>query len=167
MTVTTDAKLVLTTPSDLEVVGTRVFDAPRELVFRAFNDPDLLARWWSPRSNSLVVEAMDTRVGGRWRYVLDPDENGNGIAFSGEYREITPPVRIARTFNFEPVGPGHEVLETVEFEELEGGRTRMTSTSLFLRVEDRDGMLRSGMESGYSESLETLSALLAELQASA
>ncbi len=165
MAVTADTKLVLTTLSDIEVVGTRVFDAPRELVFRAYNDPTLIPRWWSPRSHTVVVETMDTTVGGKWRYIIDPDENGHGTAFSGEYREITPPVRIARTFNFEPVGPGHEVLETVEFEELAGGRTRMTTTSLFLRQEDRDEMLRSGMESGYSESLERLDELLDELKA--
>ncbi len=166
MTSTGDTTLVLTTPSDLEIVGTRVFDAPRELVFRAFNDPELIPRWWGPRGYTTVVERHDARVGGRWRY-LQRLPSGEEVAFSGEYREIAPPSRIARTFNFEPIGPGHEVLETVELEELEDGRTRMTTTSRFLSKEDRDGMIESGMEGGYSESLERLDELLAELKASA
>jgi uncharacterized protein YndB with AHSA1/START domain len=78
-----------------------------------------------------------------------------------------PPSRVARTFNFEQIGPGHEVLETVELEELEGGRTNMTTTMLFLSKEDRDAMLESGMEGGYSESLERLDEVLEELKASA
>jgi uncharacterized protein YndB with AHSA1/START domain len=167
MAATGDTTLVLTIRSDREVVATRVFDAPRELVFRAYNDPDLIPRWWSPRAHTTVVDKMDTRVGGKWRYVMDPDASGAGIAFSGEYREIVPPARISRTSNFEQIGPGHEALETVEFEALEDGRTRMTTTMLFLSVEDRDGMLQSGMESGYSESLQRLDELLEELEASA
>ncbi|MBJ7595953.1 MAG: SRPBCC family protein [Candidatus Dormibacteraeota bacterium] len=151
-------------PLDLEVVGTRVFDAPRELVFRAYNDPALVPRWWGPRSETLVVEEMDVRMGGGWRYRMK-DATGNEFAFFGEYREIVPPSRIARTFNYEPIGPGHETLETVELEELDDGRTRMISTQRFLTVEDRDGMIQSGMESGYSESLQRLDELLEELKA--
>lgn len=165
MSATADKTLVLTTPSDVEVVGTRVFDAPRELVFRVYNDPTLVSRWWGPRSETLLVQEMDTRVGGAWRYLMK-DSAGNEFAFFGEYREIVPPSRIARTFNYEPIGPGHEVLETVEFEELEGRRTRMTTTQLFLSVEDRDGMIQSGMESGYTETLQRLDELLEELKTS-
>ena len=166
MAATSDRTLVLTIASDVEVVSSRVFDAPRELVFRAYNDPTLVPRWWGPRGYTTVVETQDTRVGGKWRYLHRPP-NGEEIAFSGEYREIVPPSRIARTFNFELIGPGHEVLETVELEELEGGRTKMTTSMLFLSKEDRDGMLESGMEGGYSESLERLDEVLEELKASA
>ncbi len=166
MTATSDTKLVLTLPSDVEVVGRRAFNAPRDLVFRAYNDPALIPRWWGPRGYVTVVETQDTRVGGRWRYLHRPP-SGEELAFSGEYREVAPPARVVRTSNFEPVGPGHEVLETVEFEELEGDSTKMTTSMLFLSKEDRDAMLESGMEGGYSESLERLDEVLEELKASA
>jgi uncharacterized protein YndB with AHSA1/START domain len=158
-----DTTLVLTTPSDLEVVGVRVFDAPRELVFRALTDPALVPRWWSPYQ-ATTVETMDVRVGGAWRYI-DRVPNQGELAFSGEYRELRPPERVSRTFNFELIGPGHEAVETIVLEELAGGRTRMTNIMSFLSVEDRDGMLQSGMESGYAKSLSQLDALLNELKA--
>jgi uncharacterized protein YndB with AHSA1/START domain len=167
MAVGNSPTLTLTTPSDLEVVASRVFDAPRDLVFRAYTDPTLVPRWWSPKRHTTVVDKMDVRVGGAWRFVIQ-DATGAEIAtFSGEYREIVAPERIVRTENFEPMGPGHEVLDTVVFHELEGGRTQMTETMLFRSVEDRDGMLQSGMESGFAESLRLLDALLDELKASA
>jgi uncharacterized protein YndB with AHSA1/START domain len=160
---TDDTTLVLTTPSDLEVVGVRVFDAPRELVFRALTDPTLVARWWSPYQ-ATSVETMDVRVGGAWRYI-DRVSDSEELAFSGEYREVSPPERVSRTFNFELIGPGHEAVETIVLEELAGGRTRMTNIMSFLSVEDRDGMLQSGMEGGYSKSLQQLDELLQELKA--
>jgi uncharacterized protein YndB with AHSA1/START domain len=157
-----DTTLVLNATSEREVVGTRVFDAPRELVFRAFTDPTLVPRWWSPYQ-ATTVERMDVRVGGTWRYI-DRLPNGEELAFSGEYREVTPPARIARTFNFELIGPGHEAVETIVLEELEDGRTRMTNIMTFLSVQDRDGMLESGMETGYTKSLLQLAELLEELK---
>ena len=157
--------VALTTPSDLEVVATREFNAPRELVFRAYTDPNLVPRWWSPPRHTTVVEKMDVRVGGGWRYVIKDGASGvEMMAFSGEYREIVPPERVVRTENFEPVGPGHECLDTVIFEEIEGGRTRMTETMVFKAKEDRDMMLQSGMESGFNESLALLDQLLAEVE---
>jgi uncharacterized protein YndB with AHSA1/START domain len=155
-------ELVISTPSDLEVVATRVFNAPRELVFRAYVDPELVPRWWGPRKYSTVVEKMEVRPGGAWRYV-QRDESGNEFAFSGRYQEISEPERIVWTFNFEPIGPGHEAVETVVFEEVELG-TRMTSTSRFASIEDRNGMMESGMESGYSETLQRLDEVLEELK---
>jgi uncharacterized protein YndB with AHSA1/START domain len=158
--------VALTTPTDLEVVATREFNAPRELVFRTYTDPALVARWWSPKRHTTVVDKMDVRVGGAWRYIVQDAATGVEIvAFSGEYREIVPPGRIVRTENFEPVGPGHECIDTVVFEEIEGGRTRMTETMVFKAKEDRDMMLQSGMESGFNESLQTLDQLLEELKA--
>ncbi len=166
MTADSSTALALTTPSDLEVVGTRTFNAPRELVFKAYTDPELIPRWWGPRKYTTVVEKMDLRVGGAWRFV-QRDADGAEFAFSGEFREIMPPERISWTFNFEPVGPGHEVVETSVFEAIEGNRTRMTATMRFKAIEDRDGMLQSGMESGYAESLERLDEVLDALKASA
>ena len=157
--------VALTTPSALEVVATREFVAARELVFRAYPHPALVPLWGSPPRHTTVVEKMDVRVGGGWRYVIKDRASGVEImAFSGEYREIVPPGRIVRTENFEPVGPGHECIDTVVFEEIEGGRTRMTETMVFKAKEDRDMMLQSGMESGFNESLQLLDQLLDELK---
>lgn len=160
--------LALTTPSDTEIVATRVFDAPRDLVFRAYTDPTLVARWWSPPQENTIVDKMDLRVGGAWRYVIQDKASGAEVmAFSGEYREIKAPERIVRTENFEPIGPGHEVISTVVFEAIDGGMTRMTETMSFRSMEDRDRMIKSGMEAGFTQSLEQLDRVLRELKASA
>ncbi len=149
----------LTMPSDREIVMTRVFDAPRQLVFKACTDPKLIPQWWGLRSNSTTVDKMDVRPGGVWRFV-QRDADGNEYAFNGEYREIVPPERLVNTFEFEGV-PGHIVVDTATFEELPGGKTRLTVTSLFASVEDRDGMLASGMEGGAIETWDRLAELLA------
>jgi uncharacterized protein YndB with AHSA1/START domain len=150
----------LTLPSDREIVMARVFNAPRELVFQAYTDPDLIPKWWGPRRYTTTVDKMEVKVGGRWRFV-QRDADGNEYAFNGEYREITPPDRLAYTFEFEGM-PGHVLLETVTFEEHDG-QTKVTVTSLFSSVEDRDGMLHSGMEAGANESQDRLAELLATL----
>ena len=152
---------LLTILSDREVVLTRVFDAPRELVFRAHTDPDLIPQWWGLRSNTTVVEQMDVRSGGIWRFV-QRDAQGNEFAFHGEYREVLPPERLVNTFEFEGL-PGHIILDTSVFEELPDGRTQLTATSLFATIVDRDGMINSGMESGSNESWDRLAELLATL----
>jgi len=158
----------LTTPSDTEVVATRVFNARRELVFKAYTDPMLVARWWSPPRHNTIVDKMDVRVGGAWRYIVQDMVTGVEImAFSGVFQEITPPERIVRTENYEPIGPGHEVISTVVFQEVDGGRTRMTETMSFNSIQDRDRMLQTGMESGFIASLELLDRVLDELKASA
>ena len=147
--------------SDHEVVLTRVFDAPRELVFKAHTDPDLIPQWWGLRSNTTIVETMDVRPGGMWRFI-QRDSNGHEFAFHGEYREILPPGRLVNTFEFEGL-PGHVILDTSVFEELPDGRTQLTATSLFATIVDRDGMLDSGMESGSNESWDRLTELLERL----
>jgi uncharacterized protein YndB with AHSA1/START domain len=135
----------ITLPSDREIVMTRLFNAPRALVFKAYTDPEAIPHWWGPRGYTTVVDTMDVRPGGRWRFV-QRDAEGNEFAFNGEYREITPPERLVNTFEFEGL-PGHVVVDTASFEE-QDGKTRVTVTSLFASVEDRDGMLQSGMEEG-------------------
>jgi len=157
---TKSAALTLTMPSDREIVMARVFDAPRELVFKAYTDPNLIPQWWGPRGDTTSVDKMDVRPGGVWRYVhRRPD--GNEHAFNGVYREIVPPERLVYTFEFEGM-PGHVLLETVTFEEHDG-KTTLTDTALFQTVEDRDGMLKSGMEEGAAESLDRLEELLAKI----
>ena len=152
---------LLTILSDREVVLTRVFDAPRELVFRAHTDPDLIRQWWGLRSNTTIVEKMDVRQGGTWRFI-QCDAEGNEFAFQGEYREVVPPERLVNTFEFEGA-PGHIILDTLTFEELPDGRTKLTATSVFETIGDRNGMLNSGMESGSNEAWDRLGELLAIL----
>src|SRR5574339_257992 len=96
---------LLTILSDREVVLTRLFDAPRELVFRAHTDPELIPQWWGLRSNTTIVEELELRPGGAWRFV-QRDAKGNEFAFHGEYREVMAPERLVNTFEFEGV-PGH------------------------------------------------------------
>ena len=149
----------LTTPSDREIVTERVFDAPRERVWAAFTDPDLIPQWWGPRRFATTVDKMDVRRGGAWRFV-HRDADGNESGFRGTYREVTPPERIVQTFEWEGM-PGHVIVETVMLEDL-GERTRMTNMSLFHTTEERDGMLASGMEDGLTETYERLDELLAQ-----
>ena len=157
----TTSKLSL--PSDREIVGSRIMDAPPELVFKAYTDPELIPRWWGPRRYTTTVDKMDVRPGGVWRFVHRAADGGE-YAFNGVYREIVPPKRLVYTFNYEGA-PGHEAVETVTFEEAEGGKTRMTDHMLFETREERDGMLNSGMEEGAAETIDRLAELLRELQA--
>lgn len=156
---TTAGTTTVTTPSEREIVSERVFDAPRDRVFAAYTDPELIPQWWGPRGTTTIVDQMDVRPGGSWRFVgRDPD--GSETAFRGTYREVTPPERIVQTFEWEGM-PGHVVVETATFEDL-GGRTRVTAQSLFHTSEERDGMLDSGMERGLTETHDRLAELLAQ-----
>ena len=148
----------VTTPSEREIVTERDFDAPRERVFAAFTDPELIPEWWGLRRQTTTVDEMDVRPGGSWRFVCH-EPGGGEDGFRGTYREVVPPERLVYTFEWEGM-PGHVLVETVEFEEL-GGRTKVTTTSLFHTPEERDGMLAGGMEIGLSESYEALDELLA------
>ena len=147
-------------PGKQEVVITRVFDAPCELLFKAVTDPNLIPQWWGPKYLTTTVEKMDVRPGGMWRFI-QCDADGNEYAFHGVYHEITPPERLVYTFEFESL-PGHAMLEVITFQEYEG-KTRMTEKTVFQTVEDRDGMLKSGMESGAVESTERLIELLVKV----
>jgi uncharacterized protein YndB with AHSA1/START domain len=153
------SKLNLTaTPGTQGIVMTRVFDAPRELVFRAYTDPELVPQWWGPEGVKTIVDTLDVRKGGLWRFIHSDDE-GNAYAFNGVYHEVVAPERIVYTFEFEPM-PGHILLETVTLEEQPDGTTKLVDVSVFQSVEDRDGMLSMGMESGAAESMDRLDALL-------
>ncbi|MDQ3696302.1 MAG: SRPBCC family protein [Chloroflexota bacterium] len=147
--------------SDREGSMSRVFDAPRELVFSAYTDPAHIPHWWGPRDVKTTVDTMDVKPGGAWRYV-HRGADGAEYGFRGEYREVVPPERLVSTFEFEPM-PGHIVVDTAIFEDLDG-KTRLTVTSLFQSAADFDGMLESGMESGATESWDRLAELLATLK---
>ena len=154
--------VIPTTPTDREIRMERVFDAPRDLVFKAYTDPELIPEWWGPRDTTAVVDQMDVRPGGGWRFVVR-QADGSETAFRGTYREVTAPERIVQTFEW--VGmPGHVAVETATFEDL-GDHTRVITTSLFHTTEERDGMLESGMESGADETYARLDELLARLTA--
>jgi uncharacterized protein YndB with AHSA1/START domain len=154
-------KLEVTTPSDREIVMTRIFDAPRDLVFEAHSSCEHLSRWWGPRGYEIVGCEVDFRPGGAWRVVHRGPE-GEEYGFRGEYREIVRPERITWTFEFEGM-PGHVSVETMTLEEHDG-KTTFTSTSVFDSVEDRNGMLESGMESGAAETMERLDEYLEVLE---
>jgi uncharacterized protein YndB with AHSA1/START domain len=151
---------VLTTPSDREVRIERVFEAPRDLVWRAFTEPELVAQWWG-RGNELVIERMEVERGGHWRFVEHAADGVHG--FEGRYREVTPPERLAWTFEWDGM-PGHVAVDTTEFEDLGDGRTKVITTSLFHTDDERDGMLSSGMQQGLDQSYAALDRLLAKLR---
>ena len=151
-------ELSVSAQGDREVRIERVFDAPRERVFQAFVDPELIPRWWGRREDTTTVDEMDVRVGGRWRFITASCDGMT--AFRGEYRAIDEPERLEQTFEWEGL-PGHIAVETATFEDLGDGRTKLTTISRFDTTEDRDGMLASGMEIGLGESYERLDALLA------
>jgi uncharacterized protein YndB with AHSA1/START domain len=148
----------ITTPGDRDILIERVFDAPRERVFQAFVDPELIPQWYGHRAGTTVVDKMDVRVGGEWRFVSQHPEHGES-AFRGIYRVVDPPAKLEQTFEWEGM-PGYIAVETTTFEDL-GGRTKVTTRSLFHTTEERDGMLASGMEGGLNESYERLDELLA------
>jgi uncharacterized protein YndB with AHSA1/START domain len=148
----------VTTPTEREIHIERVFDAPRDRVFEAYTDPKLIPEWWGPDSTTTVVDEMDVRPGGNWRFVAR-DSDGSETAFRGTYREVSPPERIVQTFEWEGM-PGHVSVETATFEDL-GDRTKVVTTSLFHTTEERDGMLQSGMERGMNETFARLDKLLA------
>lgn len=142
-------------PSDREIVMTRVFNAPRRLVFDAHSKPEHLSRWWGPRGSTLSVCEMDFRPGGAWRYVVR-GADGTESPFKGVFREIVPPERIVWTFIYdvEPYSV-HEGIETMTFTE-QDGKTTLTTNSLFPSVEVRDGIVASGMEEGSRETWDRL-----------
>lgn len=149
-------------PNRHDILITREFDAPRELVFKAFTDPELYVQWLGPRKLKMILEKFEPKSGGSWRYI-HKDEKGNAFGFHGVNHEVTFPERIIGTFEFEGLPEkGHVSLETVKFEELPGGRTRIMNLTVFQTVGDRDGMLQSGMEKGLGESFERLDEILAK-----
>jgi uncharacterized protein YndB with AHSA1/START domain len=153
------SKALITTPSDREVRIERIFNAPRERVWKAVTDPKLVAQWWG-RGNKLVIERMEVERGGHWRFVEHSPHGVHG--FEGRYREVTPIERVVRTFEWDGM-PGHVAVETATLSDLGDGRTKLVSVSLFHTTAERDGMLQSGMESGVNQSYEALDQVLASL----
>jgi uncharacterized protein YndB with AHSA1/START domain len=155
-----EGSLHVTIPASREIRMERVFNAPRELVWRAHVEPELLAQWWG-RGNRLDIERFELVRGGHWRFVEHGPEGDSG--FEGRFREVTPQQRLVQTFEWDGM-PGYPVVNTATFEDLGDGRTRIVTTSLFYSREERDGMIESGMEGGLSQSYDALDRLLVELR---
>jgi uncharacterized protein YndB with AHSA1/START domain/predicted enzyme related to lactoylglutathione lyase len=151
------ATSIVATHGKPEVVITRIHDGPRDMVYKMMTDPKLIPHWWGPAIYTTTVEKMDVRAGGEWRFVQRAAD-GREFAFHGVYRDVKPPELLVYTFNFDPM-PGHEQVETITFEEM-GGKTKTIDRVTFNNIEDRDGMLSTGMESGTRESQDRFAALL-------
>jgi uncharacterized protein YndB with AHSA1/START domain len=157
-------KITVSTPSDLEIVMTRVFNAPRHLVYEAHSKPEHIQRWWGPGASTMISCELDFRPGGRWRFVSrEPD--GSESAFRGEIRELVEPEKIVWTFEWEGM-PGHISVETLTLEESDG-KTTVTARAVYDNKQDRDGMLQSGMEEGAVETYERLDEYLEKLKSRA
>ena len=155
---------IIAEPGKHDYFIVREFEAPRELVFKAFTDPELVTKWLGPNRLKMTIEKFESKDGGSYRYIHE-DSNGNKYFFRGVNHEVLHPERIIGTFEFEGLPErGHVALQTAKFESLPDGRTRLTSQSLFQSVADRDGMLRSGMERGVKEGFERLDEVLTSLK---
>lgn len=159
MSTTTRETTITADPAAPTVVITREFDAPRENVFRAHVDPELVKRWLGPRDLTMEIDTFDARTGGSYRYV-HRDSDGEYVFF-GSFHEVRPSERIVQTFTYEGFADS-VTLETMTFVDLGGGRSRLEGLSLFESIEARDGMIASGMEVGVVEGYEKLDELLAE-----
>ena len=160
--VANSASFKATTPSDREIVLTRLFDAPRDLVFEAMTKPEHVRRWWGNLDErySMPICEIDLRVGGAWRFV------GRGpmgeYGFHGEYREIVRPDRLVFTEIYDPF-PDVESVVTSVFAQ-EGSKTRLTVTALYPSLEVRDSVMKTGMANGAATSYDRLEDLVQELQ---
>lgn len=151
-------------PGKQELFIEREFDAPRELVFKAHTDKELYPQWIGPRGYATTLEVFEPRNGGMYRFI-QKDEKGNEFAFHGVYHEVLFPARMIGTFEFEGLPEkGHVELDTANFEELPGGRTKLKVQAVYQSVADRDGMIQSGMERGVNEGYERLDELLEKMK---
>jgi uncharacterized protein YndB with AHSA1/START domain len=150
---------VTATPGTHELSYERVFQASPDLVYRAHTEADIVRRWWGGNSET-IVDRLEAKPGGVWRYLTK--EDGTEYGFHGVFHDLVPGERIVQTFEFEGM-PGHVLLETMVLTDQGDGTTKLSGSSVFQSVEDRDGMLASGMESGMNDSLAQLDKVLASL----
>ena len=162
MSMTTSGTATVTLPAETQILITREFDAPPQIVFRAWTTPELVSRWWTARRGEMTVCEIDLRVGGRWRYAMIAN-GGFEVAFHGEYREIVPGERLVSTEEFEGM-PGAESLNTASFIPLDGGRrTRVELLVEHQEQAHRDAHIQSGMEDGLQDALDLLEQVAASL----
>lgn len=147
-------------PGRQEILITREINAPREKVFKAFTDPKLYSQWIGPRDLKTTLVTFEPKTGGRYRFV-QKDKNGKQFAFHGVFHEVKSPEMIIETMEYEGLPEkGHALLDKVNFESLPGNRTRIVEKSVFLSVEDRDGMMQGDMTKGITESYDRLDELM-------
>ncbi len=149
-------------PEQHSIIATTIFNAPRELVFKIMIDPELIPQWWGPRSLTTVVDKMEPQSGGSWRYVVS-SKNGDEWAFHGVYHTIEAPLSTVLTYEYEGL-PGKVSLESTSYEDYEGG-TKVTVTSVFQSIKDRDEMMQSDMQEGDNQTMDRLEELLAKMLA--
>lgn len=141
---------IIAEASKQELWMIREFEAPRQLVYRAFTEPELMVQWLSTGDSGLQVDLYENRSGGRWRFI-NRTEKGT-IVLHGVMHEVLPNERLIRTFEMEPFPEGgHVSLEVATFESLTEERTKLTLHSIYRSVADRDGMLKAGVEQGAKE----------------
>jgi uncharacterized protein YndB with AHSA1/START domain len=145
----------------LETTMEREFDVPRELLWKAHTDADLIAKWWGPRKYETTVDTYEPHVGGKWKMIHKAD--GEEYVFFGEFKEVTEPEKITWTFNFEPY-PNSTLVETIHFEELADGKTKLRTVSHYPAIEALEGMMQSGMEEGANESWDRLEELSSSMK---
>jgi uncharacterized protein YndB with AHSA1/START domain len=153
MAMTTTRKAVVTLPTDTQILITREFDAPKDLVYQAYTTPELIKRWWSGDRGVVDSAEIDLRVGGSWRYVMTANE-GFEVGFHGTFREIIPDERLVCTEVFEGM-PDAEAVDTASFTEA-NGRTTLTILVQHQNKDNRDAHINSGMEGGMNEAFDHL-----------
>ena len=155
---------IIAEPGRQDVYIIREFDAPREFVFKAHEEPKLIQQWLGPRDRVMKIDYYTSKSGGSYRYIIE-DKTGREIAaFNGAIHEVTAPERIIQTFEFEGLPErGHVTLDTMTFEKLPGNRTKVTTHSVCRSQSDRDAMMASGMESGVNEGYEKLDEILKKM----
>jgi uncharacterized protein YndB with AHSA1/START domain len=149
-------KHTMSTPTDRTIRVERMFNAPRERVWKAHLEADQLAQWWG-RGRTTIIEKLDVRKGGYWRFVVPSEYGPQG--FGGRFREVTPMDRFSWSFEWDGM-PGHVGVETYEFTDMANGQTKLVATSLFHTTEERDALLQTEMETGMTESYMALDRLL-------
>ena len=160
---TTSQSAVVTLPTDTQIHVTREFAAPRHLVWRAFTEPELIARWWHANRGEIQSVDVELRLGGTWRWVMvTPD--GYEVAFTGEYREIIPDEKLVYTEIFEgvPTDPADAAVNTLTLTEVDG-RTLMVAITDLPNRETRDAILATGMEAGMQDAYDLLEGVAASL----
>ena len=161
---TSSGKAVVTLPTDKQILIEREFDAPKELVYKAYTTPELIKRWWAGKRGEVTLVEVDLRVGGGWRYVMNASSGGFEVGFHGEYREIVPGARLVHTELFEMPGvtEADATVNTLVFEERDG-RTTLTAVTDCRTPEILQMMIASGMEAGMQDAYDLLEALAISL----
>lgn len=150
---TTRHSATVTLPTDTTVLITREFDAPRHLVYRAWTEPELIARWWHADRGTIDSITVDLRVGGAWRYAMTA-RGGFEVAFHGEFREIVPDARLVTTEHYEGAPGAEPALNTLDFIDTVDGRTRIELLVTHATKANRDMHVESGMEDGLQDALD-------------